>query len=123
METFSALLAICAGNSLVPGEFPTQRPETRSYDVFLDLRLNKRLSKQPSGWWFESLLRPLLRHYYVRNEVHQSVTILLGAAPGSDTVFINGATADLAHESSGESAMKIEKQGWCQDNLLNLAVR
>ena len=38
METFSALLAICAGNSPVPGEFPTQRPVTRSFDVFLDLR-------------------------------------------------------------------------------------
>ena len=45
METFSALLAICAGNSPVPGEFPTQRPVTRSFDVFFDLRLNKRLSK------------------------------------------------------------------------------
>ena len=44
METFSALLAICAGNSPVPGEFPTQRPVTRSFDVFFDLRLNKRLS-------------------------------------------------------------------------------
>ena len=46
METFSALLAICAGNSPVPGEFPTQRPVTRSFDVFFDLRLKKRLSKQ-----------------------------------------------------------------------------
>ena len=36
-----------------PGEFPTQRPVTRSFDVFFDLRLNKRLSKQPRGWWFE----------------------------------------------------------------------
>ena len=44
METFSALLAICAGNSPVPGEFPAQRPVTRSFDVFFDLRLNKRLS-------------------------------------------------------------------------------
>ena len=35
METFSALLAICAGNSPVPGEFPTQRPVTRSFDIFL----------------------------------------------------------------------------------------
>ena len=35
METFSALLAICAGNSPVPGEFPTQRPVTRSFDVLL----------------------------------------------------------------------------------------
>ena len=37
-----------------PGEFPTQRPVTRSFDVFNDLRLNKRLSKQPWGWWFET---------------------------------------------------------------------
>ena len=42
METFSALLAICAGNSPVPGDFPTQRPATRSFDVFFDLCLNKR---------------------------------------------------------------------------------
>ena len=61
METFSALLAICAGNSLAPGEFPVQRPVTRSFDVFLDLRLNKRLSKQSWGWWFETLPRPLWR--------------------------------------------------------------
>ena len=44
METFSALLVICAGNSLVAGEFPAQRPMTRSFDVFFDLRLNERLS-------------------------------------------------------------------------------
>ena len=62
METFSALLAICVGNSPVPGEFPTQRPVTRSSDVFFDLRLNKRLSKQLWGWWFEMLLCSLWRH-------------------------------------------------------------
>ena len=38
-----------------PGEFPAQRPVTRSFDVFFDLRLNKQLSKQPWGWWFETL--------------------------------------------------------------------
>ena len=62
IETFSALLAICAGNSPVPGEFPTQRPVTRSFDVSFDLRLNKRLCKQSWGWWFEMLLRTLWRH-------------------------------------------------------------
>ena len=62
METFSALLAICAGNSPVPGEFPAQRPVTRRFDVFFDLRLNKRLSKQSWGWWFETPSRPLWRH-------------------------------------------------------------
>ena len=35
METFSALLALCAGNSPVTGEFPSQRPVTRSFDVFI----------------------------------------------------------------------------------------
>ena len=62
METFSALLAICAGNSPVLGEFPAQRPVMRSFDVFFHLRLNKRLSKQSWGCWFEMLLRPLWRH-------------------------------------------------------------
>ena len=66
MEAFSALLAICPGNSPVPGDFPAQRPVTRSFDVFFDLRLKKRLSKQSWGWWFETLSRPLWRH---RNEV------------------------------------------------------
>ena len=37
-----------------PGEFPAQRPVTWSFDVFFDLRPNKRLSKQPWGWWFET---------------------------------------------------------------------
>ena len=46
METFSALLAICAGNSPVTGEFPAQKPLTRSFVLFFDLRLNKRLSKK-----------------------------------------------------------------------------
>ena len=62
METFSALLAICAGNSPVPGEFPTQRPVTRSFDVYFDLRPNKWLSKQSWGWWFETLSCSLWRH-------------------------------------------------------------
>ena len=46
-----------------PGDFPTQRPVTRSFDIFFDLRLNKRLSKQPWGWWFETLSWSLWRHY------------------------------------------------------------
>ena len=62
METFSTLLAICAGNSPVTGELPGQRPVTRSFDVFFDLRLNKRLSKQSWGWWFDMPSRPLWRH-------------------------------------------------------------
>ena len=62
METFSALLALCAGNSPVTGEFPAQRPVTRSFDVFFDLSLNKRMNEQSWGWWFETPSRPLWRH-------------------------------------------------------------
>ena len=71
METFSALLALCAGTSPVTGEFPTQSPVTQGFDVFFDLRLNKRLSKQSWGWWFETPSRPLWRHC---NEIIRACT-------------------------------------------------
>ena len=61
-ETFSALLARCAGNTPVPGDFPAQRPVTRSFDVFFYLHPNKRLSEQRWDWWFETLSHPLWRH-------------------------------------------------------------
>ena len=48
-------------NSLVTGEFSSQRPVTRSFDVFFDLRLNKQLSKRSWGWWFETPSRSLWR--------------------------------------------------------------
>ena len=47
MEIFPALLVICVGNSPVP------EASDAEFDVFFDLRLNKRLSKQSWGWWFD----------------------------------------------------------------------
>ena len=72
IEIFSALLALCAGNSPVSGEFPAQRPVTRSFDVFFDLRLNKRLSKQSWGWWFETPPCSLWRHCNELNTRHMA---------------------------------------------------
>ena len=63
METFSALLALCAGNLSATGEIPSQRPVAQNFGVFVDLRLNKRYNKQPWGWLFESQSRSLWRHY------------------------------------------------------------
>ena len=60
METFSGLLAICAGNTPVTGEFHAERPVTRSFDVFLNL--SPLLSIQWWGWWFKTPSRPLWRH-------------------------------------------------------------
>ena len=64
METFSALLAICAGNSPVTVEFPSQRPVTRSSDVSFDLRLN-------DAWVNNREAGDLRRH-----QVHYDVTVL-----------------------------------------------
>ena len=50
MEAFSALLAICAGNSPVSGEFPAQRPVTRGFDAFFDLaRINGWVNNRQAG--------------------------------------------------------------------------
>ena len=62
METFSPLLAIFGWNSPVTGEFPSQKPVTRSFYVFFDLCLEKRLNKQSRRRWFEKPLRSLWRH-------------------------------------------------------------
>ena len=62
-ENISASLAPCVGNSPVTGEFPSQKSLTRSFYVFFELRLNKRLSKQTRRLWFETLLCWLWRHY------------------------------------------------------------
>ena len=79
METFSALLANYVENSPVISEFSAQRQVTRSFDVFLDLRLKKRLSKQSWCWRFETLARPLLRHFnlWINYLIHQHMNELL----------------------------------------------
>ena len=59
-NTFASL-ALCAGNSPVNDEFPSQRPVTQSFDVFFDLRLNKRLNNQSWDWWLEAPSRSLWR--------------------------------------------------------------
>ena len=56
-QAFSALLVLCA----VTGGFPSQNQVTWSFDVFFDLRLNKRLSKQSRRWWFQTSSRSLWR--------------------------------------------------------------
>ena len=43
-----------------------QRPVTRNFHVYFDLRPNKRLSKQLRGWWFETQSRPLWRHRNIK---------------------------------------------------------
>ena len=71
-----------------PGEFPTQRPVTRSFDVYFDLCPNKWLSKQSWGWWFETLSCSLWRHRnglmkFIRNTCSEITLLkLLPHLPG-----------------------------------------
>ena len=74
METFSVLLDLCAANTPVIGEFLTQRPVTRSFRLFFNLRLNKQLSKQSWGWWFETPSCSLWRHCYAVAIMQSSIT-------------------------------------------------
>ena len=66
METFFRFTGPCERNSPLTGELPAQRPVTRSFDVFYDLRLNKRLSKQS---WKAGDVR--------RHHAHYNVTVML----------------------------------------------
>ena len=54
---------------IVPGEFQAQRPVTRSFDVFFDLRLNKQSSEESWDGWFETPSRPLWCHCNVTCQV------------------------------------------------------
>ena len=67
METFSALLVLCAGNSPVIGEFPAQRPVTQTFHVFFDLCLN-------NGWVNNREAGDSRRH-----RAHYDVIVMSGA--------------------------------------------
>ena len=82
--TFSALLALCEGNPPVTGGFPSQRPVTWSFDVFFDLRLNQRLSKQSRLRWFEMPLRSLMIHC---NDCGYHLSFIMVKLQTSDRVF------------------------------------
>ena len=56
------LLVLCVGNLSVIGEYSSHRPVSRSFDIFFDLRLNKRTNKQSRHKWFDTSSRSLWRH-------------------------------------------------------------
>ena len=102
MGAFCALLALCVGNSPVTGEFPPQRSVT--FNVFFDLRLNKRLSKQSRRRWFETPLLSLWRHCNEMSHKKMKVKMVLVWSPCDDThQVVNGANQwnDLSWQAFG----------------------
>ena len=113
METFSALLAICAGNSSVTGEIPAQRLVAGSFNVIFDLRLNKRLSKQSWGWWSETPSRSFWRHCnVVSTHLMDQCSGLLFESVGSKLIEI-WIKIQWSSWSSWISNISIEIKLWC----------
>ena len=106
METFSALLTLCVGNSPVFGEFLAQMPVKRSFDFFFDLRLNKRLSKHWWGWWFETLSSSLWRHC--------NVMLRLGVANDTPLAAVMGEMWVVYSENIDNNAVKSLKSVFMQ---------
>ena len=127
-----------SGNSPVTAEFPAQRTVTRSFDVFFDLRLNKRLSKQSWGWWFETPSPSLWRHCNVYRQLlwpeapapcltrwrHDTLSVLLAFCEGNPLV-----TGELPTQTCkrlqcfiGTPNKLFNKQSWCSchRNVVNL---
>ena len=98
-----SIQALCVGNSPVTGEFPSQRPVTQSFDIFFELHLNIRLSKQSRRRWFETPLRSLWRHSNVtRVIVLQGFRIALGQS----------CDCSNASEVTQEEACKLTTSWW-----------
>ena len=112
METFSVLLALCAENSPVSGEFPAQRPVTRSFGVFFDLRLNKRLSKHWWGWWFGTQSCSLWRHCNIvswsRMVTKNSQIYFIGTGPVIKLPYSHASVRDPYYNHN-----KTKQRKWC----------
>ena len=76
METFSASLALCAGNSRSPVNSP-HKIQGRWASMFsLICALNKRLSKQSWGWWFGTPLSVWVEKYCIEEFDEHSISVV-----------------------------------------------
>ena len=78
METFSALLALCAGNLPVTGESPSQRPVTRSFDVSLICA------------WTNGLVNNCDAGDLRRHHAHHDVIVMFLLSPELQILFNHG---------------------------------
>ena len=80
-KTFSALLALCGGNSPVTGEFPSQRPVTQSFDASL-------ICSWINGWLNNREAGDLRRyHAYDDVTVMDVLPLITGDSSASDDVM------------------------------------
>ena len=114
LETYSALLALCAGNIPVTGEFSSQRSVTRSFEVFFDPHSIKRLSKQSRCRWFGTPSRSLLwpsqaiwQHISWSTLVHCTGLLLGGTKPLPAPILTCRMVFGPSHESNFRKAQEM----------------
>ena len=112
MEIFSALLALWAGNSPIAGEFSAQRPVTRGFHVFFDLRLNQKLSKQWRRRWFETPWCSFWRHCYVIFFPFSDLT--------TSWDMLNSAGDTLLGTCTGQCVLGNEAMGACHNSFVTM---
>ena len=116
MVTFSVLLAFCAENSPVTGQFPAQWPVKQSFDVFFDLRLNQQLSIQ----WLADDLRCHRAHYDVIVtlvlQLMSMILILFGSSNGL-VVYVG-----VVHFIHCKKTIHYEKYGFTTVNCINAII-
>ena len=99
METFSALLALCAGNSQVTGEFPTQRPQTGALMFSL-------ICVWINGWVNNREAGDLRRH-----RAHYDIIVMWGTSRFAD---------DLRSHYAQGTSLKLAATGIWTGTLANL---
>ena len=106
METFSALLALFAGNSPVTGELSAQRPVTRNFDVFFDLCPNKRLintlKPRQNGRQFPD---DIFKCIFLRENVYISIEISLKFVPNGPIDIIPVCVQIMAWRRPGDKPL------------------
>ena len=108
METFSALLAICAGIHRSPVNSPHK---------------GQWFSKQSWGWWFETLSRPLWRHRNVITVQCLSSFLSFGVIRNivlysSDAILIPASLPRLINSASAESIQQLVHETKTSDLLV-----
>ena len=130
METYSALLALCAENSPVDGEFLAQRPVTRSFDDLFYLCLNKWSSKQLWGWWFQTPSRLLWCHcngtwtrwrYTKRITVKAACIVILAIAVHYNDVKMSAVASQITSLTIVYSTLYSGSYEWKHQNSATLA--
>ena len=110
MEAVSVWLALCVGNPLVTGGFPSQMASHTSFDIFFDVSLNQRLNKLSIRRWFETPGCSLWRHCKGLSKTKHYSAVIMGTSASQTTSLtivystVYSGADQIKHQSSASVA-------------------